>query len=110
MENIIGLVIYLAVSSVMIGIGIFQFRSKKPVAFYTGEKPPAEGELSNVKVWNQKHGRMWVIYGVIILVFYGIGAMMGDTLWSVLPMCAGVALPLPIMVLYHHKLVKLYRK
>ena len=55
-ENIVGLVIYLAVASVMIGIGISQLRSKKPVAFYSGEKPPGEEELSDVKAWNQKHG------------------------------------------------------
>ena len=110
MENIIGLVIYLAVAGFMIGIGISQLRSKKPVAFYSGEKSPGEEELSDVKAWNQKHGRMWVLYGTIILVSYGIGAMMGDTLWSVIPMCAGIAFPLPIMILHHHKLVKLYRK
>ena len=68
MENIIGLVIYLAVASFMIGIGISQLRSKKPVDFYSGEKPPGEEELSDVKAWNQKHGQMWVLYGLIILV------------------------------------------
>ena len=109
-ENIIGLVIYLAVASFMTGIGISQLRSKKPVAFYSGEKPPGEEELSDVKAWNQKHGRMWVLYGLIILGSYGIGALMGDTMWSVIPMCGGVALPLPFMILYHHKLLKMYRR
>ena len=109
-ENIIGLVIYLAVASFMTGIGISQLRSKKPVAFYSGEKPPGEEELSDVKAWNQKHGRMWVLDGLIILGSYGIGALMGDTLWSVIPMCGGVALPLPFMILYHHKLLKMYRR
>lgn len=110
MENIIGLVIYMAVASFMIGIGISQLRSKKPVAFYSGEKPPREEELFDVKAWNQKHGGMWVLYGLIILVSYGIGMIIGDTLWCVITMCGGVVLPLPIMILYHHKLVKLYRK
>lgn len=89
MENIIGLVIYLAVAGFMIGIGISQLRSKKPVAFYSGEKPPKEEELSDVKAWNQKHGRMWVLYGLIILVSYGIGVIIGDTMWCVIPMCGG---------------------
>ncbi|MCI5902080.1 MAG: hypothetical protein MRZ74_06105 [Blautia sp.] len=110
MEHFIGLVIYLAVASFMTGIGISQLRSKKPVAFYSNEKPPKEEELSDVKAWNQKHGRMWVLYGFIILVSYGTGVIIGDSLWSVIPMCGGVMLPLPIMVLYHHKLLRLYRK
>ena len=110
MENIIGLMIYLAVASFMTGIGISQLRSKKPVAFYSGEKPPGEEELSDVKAWNQNHGRMWVLYGLIILVSYGIGVIIGDTLWCVIPMCGGVVFPLPFMIMYHHKLVKLYRK
>ena len=36
-----------------------------------------------MKAWNKKHGRMWVLYGLIILVSYGIGVIIGDTLWCV---------------------------
>lgn len=109
-DNIIGLIIYLAVAGVMAAIGIYQIKSESPVGFYTGEKPPRAEEISDVDAWNKKHGFMWLIYGLVIMVSYGIGAMMGDTIWSVIPMCGGVIIPLPAMILYHHKLIKIYRK
>ena len=109
-ENVFGFVIYLMVAMFMAGIGIFQLKSKSPVGFYSGEKPPREDELTDVKAWNKKHGLMWVLFSVIILISYGIGAMMGDTVWCVIPMCGGIIIPIPIMIWYHHKLMKTYLK
>lgn len=74
MIDFISLAIYGGVAALMIGIGISQLRSKKPVGFYSGVKPPREDELSDVGAWNKKHGIMWIIYGAIIRVF--------DTLFS----------------------------
>ncbi|MBQ1172833.1 MAG: hypothetical protein IIX48_09600 [Lachnospiraceae bacterium] len=107
-ENIFGFVIYLLVVAFMAGIGISQLKSKSPVGFYSGEKPPREDELSDVKAWNKKHGLMWLFYSVIIMVSYGIGVMVGDTVWCVIPMCGGIIIPIPIMIWYHHKLMKTY--
>lgn len=109
-ENIMGLVIYLIVAGFMAGIGIFQIRSKKPVGFYSGEKPPKENELSDVNAWNKKHGSMWVIYGAVIMLSYGIGIIMGDTVWCILPMCGGLLIPVPVMIWFHHRLIRKYKK
>ena len=48
---------------IMIGIGISQLKSRNPVGFYTGEKPPKKEQLSDVNAWNRKHGTMWIVYG-----------------------------------------------
>ena len=90
-EIIIGLVIMLYVAAVMLGIGISQYRSKKPVGFYSGEKPPKESELSDVLMWNKKHGKMWILYSVAIIGGYlsGIPFMAMDTAWCALPICGG---------------------
>lgn len=111
-EFIFGLVIYLFVAAVMLGIGISQYRSTKPVGFYSGEKPPMESELTDVDAWNKKHGKMWIWYGVIIIVSYllGVPFLMADSVWSVLPMCVGIMIPIPLMIRYHHKLIRKYRK
>ena len=110
MDNIVGLFIYLLVACFMGGIGICQLRSKWPVGFYSGEKPPKAEELSNVKAWNKKHAMMWLLYGGIIMISYGIGAAIGDSLWCVIPMCGGIVIPLPVMIWYHHRLIKMYKK
>ena len=111
-EIIFGIVIYGLVAAFMLGIGISQLRSKKPVGFYSGEKPPLESELTDVISWNKKHGKMWIWYSVVIIVSYatGIPFVKTDSVWCVIPMCGGIILPLPFMIRYHHKLIKEYKK
>lgn len=111
-EIFFALVIYLLVAAIMLGIGIFQYRSKSPVGFYSGEKPPLERELTDVSAWNKKHGKMWIWYGVIIIASYlaGIPFLVIDSVWCVVPLCGGIMIPLPFMIGYHHKLVREYKK
>ena len=111
-EFIFGFTIYLLVAAVMLGIGISQYRSKKPVGFYSGEKPPLESELSDVLMWNKKHGKMWIWYGIIIIISYllGIPFLVIDSVWCIIPMCGGIILPLPMMIWYHNKLIREYMK
>lgn len=109
-ENLIGFAVYFAAAAIMAGIGISQLKSRKPVGFYTGEKPPKEDEITDVRAWNKKHGLMWLIYGGIIITGFGIGTTLGDSLWSLIPMLGGILLPLPVMIWYHHRLIQLYKK
>ena len=111
-EIIFALVIYLLVAAIMLGIGISQYRSKSPVGFYSGEKPPMESELTDVDAWNKKHGKMWIWYSVIIIISYlaGIPFLVIDSVWCVVPLCGGIMIPLPFMIRYHHKLVEAYKR
>ena len=68
-----------------------------------------EIELTDVQAWNIKHGIMWVLYGIIILVTSLIGVSMIDSIWCTVPLIGGVTLPVPIMIWYHHKLITRYR-
>lgn len=92
----------------MFGIGISQLRSKKPVGFYSGVKPPKVEELSDFRAWNKKHGMMWVIYGCIIFLSVPASFIMGDTPWILIPVCGSVIVPLVWMIPYHHHLCRLY--
>ena len=107
--TIISGVIFCTVALIMFGIGISQLRSKVPVGFYTGEKPPKAEQLSDVHAWNKKHGIMWIIYGICIIFSWICSAFIGgDSIYSVIPLCIGVLLPILVMVLLHHRLVKMY--
>ncbi len=90
------------------GIGISQVKSKTPVGFYTGVKPPEEKELSDVGAWNRKHGTMWILYGVCIVLSWVCGLFLGDSLLVLIPFTLGLLLPLPFMILYHRRLIKRY--
>ena len=109
-ENMIGFVIYALVALFMMGIGAAQLKSQKPVGFYSGEKPPKEEEVTDVKAWNRKHGMMWLLYGIIILISFFIGILIGDSIWVVVPMIGGILVPLIFMIRYHHILRKKYLK
>lgn len=94
----------------MFGIGITQVRSKEPVGFYSGEKPPLKEEITDVDAWNKKHGTMWIIYGFCIVLSWGIGLIIGDSVYAVIPYVLGLLVPIIFMIMYHHKLIKTYKK
>lgn len=103
-------IIYFVVAAIMIGIGVIQFRGISPVGFYSGEEPPKAEELTDVKAWNKKHGLMWFIYGIIIILSSFAGYIIKDSILCIIPYCGGVMVPIIIMIWYHHKLIKMYKK
>lgn len=105
---IIGLIIFIFVGLVMIGIGISQIQSKTPTGFYTGEKIPTASELTHVVSWNKKHGFMWIIYGCIIIISYVFGMFIEDSSIMLVVVLGGEIVPLPFMAFYHHQLKKEY--
>lgn len=109
-EFIFGFVIYAFVAIFMTGIGIVQMKSTKPVAFYSGEKPPRAEDVTDVNAWNKRHGLMWIVYGIVILLSYFAGALIGDSVWAVIPMVGGLVVPLPFMIRCHNRLRKEYLK
>ncbi len=104
-------VIYLLVALIMVGIGVIQRKSKTPVGFYTGEKPPAAQELSDVSSWNKKHGAMWILYGIVIAVSGAVGTLGRiSSVWCMVWLIGGVAVPIVLMVWYHHRLLRMYKR
>lgn len=93
---------------IMIGIGVSQIKSRKPVGFYSGGQAPTAKEISNVTAWNRKHGTMWIFYGIGLVLAWVCGLIIGDSIWSLAPLFVFTVLPIPGMVLYHQRLVKRY--
>lgn len=93
---------------IMIAIGIYQWRSKMPATFYSGEKPLDATQLSDVSAWNRKHGMMWILYGIIITGCGCLGFVMGNNTLFLLPFLGGIIIPPILMALYHEKLKKEY--
>ena len=107
-ENIIAFVIFLLVAAVMIIIGVSQVKSKEPVGFYTGEIPPKREQLSDVGLWNKKHGCMWIIYGLAIMGSYIINMFVKTEVIAMIIFCIVIVGALPIMMWYHGWLKKKY--
>ena len=107
---ILTLAIGLLVAAVMVGIGIYQVKSRNPVTFYTGEKAPAAYELTDVHGWNKAHGLMWLIYGGIIALGFISASCISYTILCIIPIFGSICIPVPVMILTHHKLIKKYKK
>lgn len=109
-EYIFSFVIILFVAMLMIIIGVSQIMSKKPVGFYSGEKPPREDELLDIAMWNKKHGYMWVIYGVTMICSFIFSSLVKSDTIAMVVLLSDIIGALPIMILYHNYLKKKYYK
>lgn len=110
--TIIYIVFMCLAALLMVGIGVSQIKSRKPVGFYTGVRPPDEKELRDVEAWNKKHGIMWILYGVVIIggvLVQILGSACGYNevfLWilEIFTVIGGIF----VMMWYHMRLEKQY--
>lgn len=107
---IMGWVIMSIVAGIMILIGLSQLKEKdNPVGFYNVLEPPKKEEISDVLKWNKKHGTIWIAYGICIELGFLLGCIMPVEVLEIAFMMGGVIIPLPIMIIMHHKLEKEYK-
>ena len=108
-EIIISSVILLISTAPIIMIGIVQYRSKDPVGFWSGKKPPKKEQITDVKTYNQKHGHMWISLGVGFILCFICGLPFGGVaagyLWMI-EMIGGIF----AMIVYHEKMDRMYYK
>ena len=109
-EEFLGLGIIVFTALIMIVIGISQIKSKNPVAFYTGEKPPQKEDLSDVSLWNKKHGMMWILYGVTMIGSYILSMVFPDEFIVFVIILIAILGGIVVMVFYHHYLMIKYLK
>lgn len=107
-ENVMALCIMSFVALIFIGIGISQYKSKEPVGFYSGEKPPKEEDLTDVRAWNRGHGAMWIRYGAMMIVAGVCGIVIKNETVCAVIMFVILIGGLVGMFVGHHKFVKLY--
>lgn len=63
MENIIWFVIMIPCSAIFTGIGIYTWKRKKPMWFWSGSSVK-ESEIRDIKAYNRANGIMWMIYSI----------------------------------------------
>ena len=98
------------VAFIVMGLGIYQIKSDKPVGFYSGVEPPKPEELTDVRAWNIKHGAIWIVYGIVIIVSSVLSVFLLSGALCAIGLMGGTILPFPLMLWYHHRLSKLYIK
>ena len=101
---IIGFVIWSAVSLLLLGIGIWSWRSGKAVGFFTGVKPP---EVSDVKKYNRSVAALWFVYAVLLeLLGLPLLFLKQHSAGFLLSLLGVPLISIALMIAYHRILAK----
>ena len=106
MERVIWLVIMIPLATLFSGIGIYAWRRKKPMWFWSGSTVD-EKDIADVPAYNRANGIMWLCYSAV----FWIAAI----LWIFRQELAGVFLAvgclagIPVLVIAYRKIYAKYR-
>lgn len=102
MENIIWILIMLPCSMLFTGIGIYAWRRKKPMWFWS-DAAVDEKEISDIRSYNRANGIMWICFSVPFWVCTFLGYFhikVGEIVTIVLWILAIPALPIAYKTIY----------
>ena len=108
-ETIISFIILILCISPVFVLGIVQYRSKRVVGFWSGEEPPKNEWVTDMKAYNYRHCIMWILYGTGFVVCYMFGFLWGAIVAAVLCVAECIA-GIFIMVICHKKWYGIYVK
>lgn len=75
-EGIIAFVIWILVSLVFVGIGIYDLRANEVVGFWSNGKKPVVND-ENLKAYNRAVGILWIAFAVVFMLL-GLPLLAGD--------------------------------
>ena len=107
MEIIIWLIITIPCSLLFTGLGIYAWKRKKPMWFWSGSCI-LEEEISDIPSYNRENGIMWITYS---LVFW-VSTIMG--FWKI--SAAGIVLAvgclggIPLLVITYNRIYRKYKR
>lgn len=66
---IVAFVIVTICMTFFVGIGVWAWKSKKPVGFFTGVKPP---KVKDVTAYNHAVAKIWIIFAILFEIIIGV--------------------------------------
>ena len=101
---IIGFVIWSIVFLVLLGIGIWAWKSGKAVGFYTGTEPP---EVTDVRKYNRSVAVLWFVYaGLFELLGLPFLFLKKNVLGFLLSIAGVPMISIALMIVYNRILRK----
>ena len=107
MENIIWLVIMVPVSGLFTGIGIYAWRRKEPMFFWSGSTV-VENEISDVTSYNRANGLMWISFSIPLWISMIVGVLNMKTGGIIL--IAGCAVSVILLPIVYTMICRKYKK
>ena len=98
-EGVFAFILWVAVSSIFIIIGIYDLRTDKVVGFWSGGKRP-EVAKENIKAYNRAVGILWIAFAIAYILL-GIPLLAGDNSpYIVITLLGSVACVIALMAVY----------
>ena len=101
---IFGLITWSSVTILIIGIGIWSWKSKKPAGFYAGVEPP---KVKNVRKYNHAVAFMWFAYAILFeLLGLPFLFQKQNSPMFILTILGVVAITIALVIVYNRILAK----
>lgn len=106
MELIVWLVVVIPLSAFFTGLGIFAWKRKKPMWFWSGSTVE-DWEITDIPAYNRANGIMWLCYSAVFWVSALLGILNLSIAGPVL--AAGCLGGIPVLVIAYSKICKKYK-
>ena len=107
MDCIIWLIIMIPISLLFTGIGIYAWRRKKPMWFWSGSTVK-ESDISDIATYNRANGIMWLVFSLVMWFSTILGALNVKTGGIIL--IAGCIIGIPTLPIVYGKIYRKYKK
>ncbi len=104
----VGIPFFLILSWLFIMLGVSQFLRKKPVRGGILEAPPRRECVTDLKAWNQKHGVLWIGYGIAMIGSFMLLTVVKDYIVAAMLHTVVYIGGLTVYSIYDDKLKKAY--
>ena len=105
--NLIWLMIMAPCSALFTGLGIYAWRRKKPMWFWSGTSV-RENEISDVPAYNRANGIMWLVFSAVLWAAAVLGFLRGKA--GGILLIAGCAIGVPLLPIVYGRICRRYRK
>ncbi len=106
MELVIWLMIMLPLAALFSGIGIYAWRRKKPMWFWSGSTVD-EKDIADVPAYNRANGIMWLCYSAVFWIAAILGIFRQELAGVFL--AVGCLAGIPVLVIAYRKIYAKYR-
>ena len=107
MDQIIWLIFMVPVSALFTGLGVFAWRRKKPMWFWSGSTVREE-EIVDVPAYNRANGILWLCYSAVFWASTALGLFDLEAAGVLLSVgCLG---GIPILILAYQRIYRKYRR
>ncbi len=106
MKNIVWFITMIPCSALFTGIGIYAWKRKKPMWFWTGSTVE-ETDISDIPAYNRANGLMWIVFSLVLWLSAFAGLWNGAAAGIIL--ITGCIVGIPALVIAYKQIYEKYK-